>query len=55
MWSGALSIILFSAAMNLLVKSAEKLRQDAAPASGVQQAPIRAFLDDLKMKSVPEG
>lgn len=43
--------------MNLLVKSAEKLRWGAILASGVQQAPIRAFMDDLTItaRSVPEG
>lgn len=52
-----ISVILFSAAMNLLVKSAEKLRRGAVLASGIQQIPIRAFMDDLTItaKSVPEG
>ena len=52
-----ISVILFSAAMNLLIKSAENLRQGAVLASGIQQAPIRAFVDDLTItaKSVPEG
>lgn len=51
------SEILFSAAMNLLVKSAEKLRWGAVLASGIQQVPIRAFMDNLTItaKSVPEG
>ncbi|KAK0136941.1 hypothetical protein N1851_026874 [Merluccius polli] len=40
-------VILFSAAMNLLVISAEKLRLGAVLASGIQQVPIRAFMDDL--------
>ncbi len=52
-----ISVILFSAAMNLLVKSVEKLCQDAVLATGIQQVPIRAFMDDLTItaKSVPEG
>ena len=52
-----ISVILFSAAMNLLVKSAEKLRRGAVLASGVQMLPIRAFMDDLTItaRSVPEG
>lgn len=46
----------FSAAMNFLVKSAEKLR-GAVLASGIQQVPIRAFMDDLTIpaKTIPEG
>ena len=47
-----ISVILFSAAMNLLVKSAEKLRQGAVLASGIQQAPIRPFMDDLTKDGV---
>ncbi|XP_056314571.1 uncharacterized protein LOC130229674 [Danio aesculapii] len=52
-----ISVILFSAAINLLVKSAEKLRRGAILANGKQQVPIRAFMDDLTImaKSVPEG
>ncbi|KAK0141179.1 hypothetical protein N1851_021821 [Merluccius polli] len=52
-----ISVIRFSAAMNLLVKSAEKLHQGAVLESGIQQAHIRAFMDDLTItaKSVPEG
>ncbi|KAK0153078.1 putative ferric-chelate reductase 1 [Merluccius polli] len=38
-------------------KSAEKLHRCAVPAGGIQQAPIRAFMDDLTItaKSVPQG
>lgn len=48
-----ISVILFSAAMNLLVKSAEKLHRGAILADGTQQA----FMDDLtiNVRSVPEG
>lgn len=52
-----ISVTLFSEAMNLLVKSAEKLRRGGVLASGIQMVPIRAFMDDLTItaKSVPEG
>lgn len=52
-----ISVILFSAAINLLVKSAEKVHRGAMLATGVQQVPVRAFMDDLTItaKSVPEG
>lgn len=52
-----ISVILFAAAMNLLFKSVEKPRRGAVLASGVQQAPVKAFMDDLKItaRSVPEG
>ncbi|KAK0141012.1 hypothetical protein N1851_022000 [Merluccius polli] len=52
-----ISVILFSAAINLLIKSAEKLRWGAALASCIHQAPIRAFRDNLNItaKSEPEG
>ena len=52
-----ISVILVSAAMNLLVKSAEKLRWGSVLACGIQQVPIRAFMDDLTItaKSGPEG
>ena len=50
-----ISVILFSVVTNLLIKSAEKLQQVVVLAS-IQQAPIRAFMDDLTItaKSVPE-
>ncbi|KAJ7995783.1 hypothetical protein DPEC_G00248170 [Dallia pectoralis] len=52
-----ISVILFAAAMNLLVKSVEKPRRGAVLSSGVQQVPVRAFMDDLTItaRSVPEG
>lgn len=55
--TGCISITLFSAVMKLLVKSAEMLRRGVVLASDIQQAPIRAFMDDLMIteKSVPEG
>lgn len=51
-----ISVTPFSTAINLLVKSAEKLRRGAVLASGIQMRPIRAFMDDLAItaKSVPE-
>lgn len=50
-------VILFAAAMNLLVKSVEKPRWGALLSSGVQQVPVRAFMDDLTItaRSVTEG
>lgn len=50
-------MILFSTAVNLLVTSVEKLRQRVIHTSNVQQAPIRAFTDDLTItaRSVLEG
>ncbi|KAL1276034.1 hypothetical protein QQF64_035657 [Cirrhinus molitorella] len=52
-----ISVILFSVTMNLLVRSVEKLQRGAVLASGIQQVPVRAFMDDLTItaKSVPEG
>lgn len=52
-----ISVILFSAAMNLLVKSSEKLSRGAMVANGIQQVSVRAFMDDLTImaKSVREG
>ena len=41
-----ISVIIFSTAMNLLVKSAEKLRQGAVLPFGIKQSPIRAFMDN---------
>jgi len=48
---------LFAAARNLLVKSVEKPRRGAVLASGIQQAPVKAFVDDLTImaRSFPEG
>lgn len=43
--------------MNLLVKTVEKPRRGAVLASGIQQAPVKAFMDDLTImaRSFPEG
>jgi len=50
-------VVLVSAAINLLVKSAEKLHKGAVLADGTQQVPIREFMDDLTItvRSVPKG
>lgn len=45
------SVILFTAALNLLVKTVEKPRRGAVLASSCQQAPIKAFMDDLTIRS----
>ena len=52
-----ISVVLFSAAMNLIVKSAEKMSRGPVLATGVRQPPTRAFMDDMTItaKSVPEG
>ena len=52
-----ISVVLFSAAMNLLVKSAEKMSRGPILSSGVRQPPTRAFMDDMTItaKSVPEA
>ncbi len=50
-----ISVILFTVAMNLLIKSVEKPRRGAVLSSGVQQVPVRAFMDDLTITAVPEG
>lgn len=52
-----ISVILFTAAMNLLVNSVEKPRRGSVLASGIQQALIMAFMDNptITAKSVPEG
>ncbi|CAC5417464.1 unnamed protein product [Mytilus coruscus] len=52
-----ISVVLFSAAMNLLVKSAEKMSRGPVMSSGVSQPPARAFMDDMAItaKSVLEG
>jgi len=53
--SGAISVILFTLAMNMLMKSAEVQCRDPLSKSGIQQPPIRAFMDDLTVTtaSVP--
>ncbi|XP_062387675.1 uncharacterized protein LOC134076569 [Sardina pilchardus] len=50
-----LSVILFSLAMNMLVKSAEVECRGPLTKSGTRQPPIRAFMDDLTVTttSVP--
>ena len=42
-----ISVILFSAAMNLLMKAAEKECRGPKTRSGVCQPPGRAFMDDM--------
>ena len=50
-------MVLFSAAMNLLVKSAEKMSRGPVMQSGISQPPTRSFMDDMTItaKSVLEG
>ncbi|XP_077372334.1 uncharacterized protein LOC144033646 [Festucalex cinctus] len=50
-----ISVVLFSLAMNMLVKSAEVECRGPLSNSGVRQPPIRAFMDDLTVTttSVP--
>lgn len=50
-------VILFSAAMNLIVKTAENMSHGPTTISGVHQPPTRAFMDDITIttKFVPEG
>ena len=52
-----ISIFLFSAAMILMVKTAEKMSGIPITISEVRQSPKRAFMDDMTItvKSVPEG
>ena len=52
-----ISVVLFSATMNLLVKSAEKMSRGPVMQSGISQPPTRAFMDDMTItaKSVLEG
>ncbi|XP_076113544.1 uncharacterized protein LOC143081178 [Mytilus galloprovincialis] len=51
------SVVLFAAAMNLIVKSVEKTRRGPLLSSGVRQPPVRAFMDDMTVtsKTVIEG
>ena len=42
-----ISVILFSSAINLIVKSAEKECKGPVMKSGVRQPPAKAFMDDL--------
>lgn len=46
------SVILFSLAMNMLVKSAEPECRDPKTKSGIHQPPIRAFMDDLTVTTL---
>ena len=52
-----ISVILFSAAMNMIVKSVEKKSRGPWMKSGVRQPPGRAFMDDMTIstKTVIEG
>ncbi|XP_053391239.1 uncharacterized protein LOC128554051 [Mercenaria mercenaria] len=52
-----ISVILFSVAMNLLVKTAGKMSRGPITISGIRQPPTRAFMHDMTItaKSVPEG
>lgn len=52
-----ISVILFAAAMNLLVKSVEKQSRGPTTKSGVKLPPTRAFMDDMTVtaRSVIEG
>jgi len=42
-----ISVVLISAAMNLIVKSAEKTSREPKMASGTIQPPTRALMDDM--------
>ncbi|VDH90515.1 Hypothetical predicted protein [Mytilus galloprovincialis] len=52
-----ISVVLFSAAMNMLVKSAEKMSRGPVMSSGVSQPSTRAFIVDMTItaKSALEG
>ena len=52
-----ISVILFSAAMNLIFNTAEKMNRGPVTVSGSWKPPTRAFLDDMTItaNSVPEG
>ncbi|XP_076079229.1 uncharacterized protein LOC143049501 [Mytilus galloprovincialis] len=51
------SVVLFAAAMNLIVKSVENPSRGPLLSSGVRQPPVRAFMDDMTVtaKTVIEG
>ncbi|XP_052093724.1 uncharacterized protein LOC127729844 [Mytilus californianus] len=51
------SVVLFAAAMNLILKSVEKPSRGPLMSSGIRQPPIRAFMDDMTVtaKTVIEG
>jgi hypothetical protein len=52
-----ISVILFAAAMNLLIKSVENMSRGPTMATGVKQPPTRAFMDDMTVTagSVPQA
>jgi len=52
-----ISVILFSATMNLMVKSVEKMSRGPYMASGIRQPPTKAFMDDMTVatKTVVEA
>lgn len=52
-----ISVIIFAAAMNLVVKSAERLSRGPVMMSGTQQPPTGAFMDDMTVtaKTPVEG
>ena len=45
------SVILFLAAMNLMVKSVEKMSRGLCMRAGVRQPPIRTFMDDMTVST----
>uniref|UniRef100_A0A8W8L8P9 Reverse transcriptase domain-containing protein n=1 Tax=Magallana gigas TaxID=29159 RepID=A0A8W8L8P9_MAGGI len=46
-----ISVILFAAAMNLLVKSAEKMSRGPWMRAGIRQPSVRAFMDDMTIST----
>jgi len=52
-----ISVTLFSAVMNLMVKSVEKMSRGPYLTSGMSQLPIRVFIDDMTIttQTVIEG
>ena len=52
-----ISVILFGATMNLLVKCVEKQSRGPTTKSGIRLPPMRAFMDNMTVttKSVEEG
>lgn len=46
-----ISVILFAAAMNLLVKSTEKMSRGPWMRAGIRQPPVRAFMDDMTIST----
>lgn len=45
------SVILFSADMNLLVKTAEKISRGPWMRAVIRQSPVRAFMDDMTIST----